>query len=86
MVTTFETACELTLETGVVTGSIVLNEIRRLTEPAQSEELNGCHHLQLNEEPKADFQRYDHLLGARNVHRCQPWKAKRGLVVRDRRR
>ena len=64
----FETACELTLETGVVTGSIVLNEMRRLTEPTQPKELNACHHLKLNEEPKADFQRYDHLLGAHNVH------------------
>jgi len=64
----FETACELTLEAGVVTGSIVLNEMRRLTEPTQPKELNACHHLKLKDEPKADFQRYDHLLGAHNVH------------------
>lgn len=63
-----EIACELTLEAGVVTGSIVLNEMRRLTEPTQPKELNASQHLKLNEEPKADFQRYDHLLGAHNVH------------------
>lgn len=64
----FETACELTLESGVVTGSVVLNEMRRLTEPTQPKDLNACHHLKLNDEPQADFQRYDHLLGAHNVH------------------
>ena len=64
----FETACELTLEAGVVKGSIVLNEIRRLTEPTQPKELNACHHLKLNDEPQANFQHFDHLLGARNVH------------------
>ena len=65
---TFETACEFTLKVGVVTGSIVLNEMRRLAEPEQPKELNASHHLKLNNEPKADFQRYDHLLGAHNVH------------------
>jgi transposase len=64
----FEMACELTLKSSVVTGSIVLNEMRRLTEPAPLKELNACHHLKLNDEPQADFQRYDHLLGAHNVH------------------
>jgi len=57
----FEAACELTLESGIVTRSIVLNEMRRLTEPARSQELTACHHLKLTDEPKADFQRYDHL-------------------------
>ncbi len=64
----FETACKLTLETGTITGSIVLNEMRRLTEPAQPEDMNASRHLKLNDEPQADFQRYDHLLGARHVH------------------
>ncbi len=64
----FETACELTLKSGVVTGSIVLNEMRRLTEPAQPKELNAGHHLKLNDEPQANFQHFDHLLGAHNVH------------------
>ena len=64
----FEIACELALKSGVVTGSIVLNEMRRLTEPNRSQELTVCHHFKLTEEPKADFQRYDHLLGAHHVH------------------
>lgn len=64
----FEMACELTLKSGVVTGSIVLNEMRRLTEPTSLKELNACHHLKLENEPRADFQRYDHLLGVHNVH------------------
>ena len=64
----FEMACELTLKSGVVTGSIVLNEMRRLTEPTPLKELKACHHLKLDDEPQADFQRYDHLLGTHNVH------------------
>ena len=64
----FETACELALKSGIVTGSIVLNEMRRLTEPNRAQELSVCHHLKLTDEPKADFQRYDHLLGAHYVH------------------
>lgn len=63
----FETACKRTLESGVVTGSVVLNEIRRLTEPAQPKELKACQHLKLTDEPQADFQRYDHLLGVDHV-------------------
>ena len=64
----FEAACELTLESGVVTGSIILNELRRLTEPDRPKELNACHHLQLTTEPQANFDHYDHLLGAHNAH------------------
>jgi hypothetical protein len=64
----FETACALTLESGTITGSIVLNEMRRLTEPAQPKEFNASRHLKLNDEPQADFLRYDHLLGADHVH------------------
>lgn len=64
----FETACELTLKSGIISGSIVLNEMRRLTEAAQPKEFNASRHLKLNDEPQADFQRYDHLLGARHVH------------------
>lgn len=63
-----QAACELALETGVVTGSIVQNEIRRLTEPARTKQLQASQHLQLNTEPQANTQRYDHLLGVLNVH------------------
>ncbi len=64
----FETACELTLESGIITGSIVLNELRRLTEPRRPKELNAGHHLHLTTEPQADIEHYDHLLGAHPVH------------------
>ena len=64
----FEVACKLTLEAGVVTGSIVLNELRRLTEPDRPKALNACHDLQLTTEPQASFEYYDHLLGGHYVH------------------
>ena len=63
-----ETACELVLESGMVTGSIVQNEIRRLTEPSRPKEITTCQQLQLTAEPQANYQRYDHLLGAQHVH------------------
>jgi len=64
----FETACELTLDEGVVTGSIILNEMRRLTEENAPKEMNAGEHLALSVEPTADTQCYDHLLGVHNVH------------------
>ena len=63
-----ETACELALETGVVNGSVIQNEIRRLTEPARTQQLQANQHLKLSTEPQANTQRYDHLLGVLNVH------------------
>lgn len=63
-----ETACELALESGVITGSLIQNEMRRLTEPSRLKELNAGHRLQLETEPQANYQRYDHLLGAHHVH------------------
>ena len=63
-----ETACELALETGVVNGSVIQNEIRRLTEPARIQQLQANQHLKLSTEPQANTQRYDHLLGVLNVH------------------
>lgn len=63
-----ETACELALESGVITGSLIQNEMRRLTEPSRLKELNAGHRLQLETEPQANYQRYDHLLGVRHVH------------------
>jgi hypothetical protein len=63
-----ETACALTLESGVVIGSLIQNEMRRLTEPDRPKELTASQHLQLKTEPQANMQRYDHLLGGRHVH------------------
>ncbi|WP_249360673.1 hypothetical protein [Bathymodiolus heckerae thiotrophic gill symbiont] len=54
----FEVACKLTLESGVVTGSIVLNDIRRLTEPDRPKVLSACHDLQLTTEPQASVEHY----------------------------
>jgi len=63
-----ETACELALETGAVTGSLIQNAMRRLIEPARPKQLNARHGLPLQTEPQANPQRYDQLLGAHHVH------------------
>ncbi|MFQ5641996.1 MAG: IS21 family transposase [bacterium] len=63
-----EAACELVLETGSVTGSIIQNEMRRLTEPNRPQAVNASQNLRLKKEPQANTQRYDYLLGARYVH------------------
>jgi hypothetical protein len=57
-----EAACELALESGVVNGCVVQNEVRHLIEPTRPKTLNACDNLQLTTEPQADCQRYDHLL------------------------
>jgi len=63
-----ETTCEWVLESGVVTGSLIQNAMRRLTEPDRPKELTASQHLQLKTEPQANTQRYDHLLKVRNVY------------------
>ena len=63
-----EAACQWALDNGSVTGSMIQNEMRRLTQPSRPEPLNVSQHLRLNKEPQADYQRYDHLLGGRHVH------------------
>ena len=63
-----EAACELALESGVVSASVVQNEVRRLIEPIRPKTLNACDNLQLTTEPQADCQRYDYLLGDHYVH------------------
>jgi len=65
---TFEIACDIVLESGSVTGSIVLNEMRRLAEPNKPKALTLSENLQLKNEPQANVHLYDHLLGAHNVH------------------
>ena len=59
----FEMACELTLELGIFSGSIVFNEMRSSTEPTRFQELTSSHNLKLTDEPKAYFQYHDHLMG-----------------------
>jgi transposase len=62
-------ACELALESGVVNASVVMNELRRLISPNLPDAANNVPDgIALTTEPLANCQRYDHLLGARNVH------------------
>jgi hypothetical protein len=61
-------ACELTLECGIVTAAVVMNELRRLTVPARPAEINMPDQLRLQVEPLADCSRYDHLRGGQYVH------------------
>ncbi|NQD92367.1 IS21 family transposase, partial [Pseudomonas sp. CrR25] len=63
-----QVACELALECGVVTGSLVMNELRRLTAPARPPQLTLPEQLQLRVEPLADCQRYEQLRGTHHVH------------------
>ena len=63
-----QVACELTLEGGVITAAVVMNELRRLTAPPRPAELSLPEQLRLQVEPLADCSRYDHLRGGRYVH------------------
>lgn len=56
-----QVACELALECGVVNGSLVMNELRRLTAPARPVQLELPAQLQLRVEPLADCSRYEQL-------------------------
>jgi hypothetical protein len=62
------TACELTLEMGIINASIVINERRRLLEPPRAKTLTAAQSLSLRVEPTADCLRYEALLGGRYVH------------------
>ncbi len=65
---TLGVACELTLECGIVTAAVVMNELRRLTAPARPIEISMPDQFRLQVEPLANCSRYDHLLGGRYVH------------------
>jgi transposase len=56
-----QVACELVLESNVVTAAVVTNEMRRLVAPAPPALLNIPDMLKLRIEPLADCGRYDHL-------------------------
>jgi hypothetical protein len=58
-----EVACDLTLETGIITAAIVLNEMRRLVENAKPQALKELPPSTpvLTLEPLADCSRYDLL-------------------------
>lgn len=62
-------ACELALAGGIVSAPIVMNELRRLVSPhLPAVAINVPDGIALMIEPIANCQRYDHLLGAANVH------------------
>ncbi len=63
-----QVACELALESGVITAAVVMNELRRLTAPPRPSELSLPAQLRLKVEPLADCSRYDHLRGSQYVH------------------
>ena len=65
-----EVACDLTLQTGVISAAIVLNEMRRLTEAAKPKGLSDTPASMpaLTLEPVADCSRYDSLRSTRHVH------------------
>jgi transposase len=67
---TLEVACDLTMQTGVIAASIVLNEMRRLSEVARPKILQsiGSSIPILQIEPSADCSRYDSLRRARHDH------------------
>lgn len=60
-------ACETALESGVVTQSVILNHLARLTEEPAAEGLSPPQRLVLLIEPKADCFIYDRLLGGEHV-------------------
>ena len=63
-----QVACELALECGVVRGSLVMNELRRLIAPPRPTQLTLPEQLQLRVEPLADCHRYEQLRGTAYVH------------------
>lgn len=64
-----EVACELALESGIVSAAIVLNELRRLVAPGTPSALvNLPDGIVLHQEPLANCQRYDSLRGETYVH------------------
>jgi hypothetical protein len=63
-----QVACELTLDGGVITAAVVMNELRRLTAPPRPNSLSLPDQLRLQIEPLADCSRYDRLRGGQYVH------------------
>jgi hypothetical protein len=58
----------LTLESGVITAAVVMNELRRLTAPARPSAISLPEQLRLRVEPQADCNRYDRLREGPYVH------------------
>lgn len=62
-----QVACELTLESGVITAAVIINEMRRLIAPMLPAAVELPDHLRLRQEPVADCARYDLLRGGVHV-------------------
>ena len=67
---TLDVACDLTLQTGIISSAIVLNEMRRLIEATKPKALDNSllSIPALTLEPLADCARYDSLRRLRHVH------------------
>jgi len=67
---TLEVACDLTLQAGVISAAVVLNEMRRLIDAAKPKALKDLplSTPTLTVEPVADCSRYDSLRSLRHVH------------------
>ena len=63
-----QVACELVLESGVITAAVVMNELRRLTAASPMAALSTPDQLRLKVEPQADCCRYDDLRSSQYVH------------------
>ena len=63
-----QVACELTLDGGVITAAVVMNELRRITAPPRPNAISLPDQLRLQVEPLADCSRYDRLRGGQYVH------------------
>jgi hypothetical protein len=67
---TLDVACDLTLQTGIISSAIVLNEMRRLIEATKPKALDNSllSIPALTLEPLADCSRYDTLRSSHHVH------------------
>ena len=63
-----EVACELTIETGVISAPVVINAMRRLAAPTRPASLESPPTPTLRLEPLADCSRYDSLREVRHGH------------------
>lgn len=64
-----DVACELALESGIISAAVILNELRRLVSlSAPSNLIHVPDGITLRQEPLANCQRYDSLRGEHYVH------------------
>lgn len=63
-----EVACDLALQQGIATPAVVLNHLHRLLAPLPPARMETPDRLQLDQEPRADCERYDQLRQREAVH------------------